>query len=123
MDCQFGQSRSADTPICKLDSWPSSKVHNRSPKNQCERERIRFLSLTFKYYRRKTITGHNSGTDSGTPARWANARCGDLRRNGMYERFTDRARKVMQLANQEAQRFNHEYIGTEHVLLGLVKEG
>src|SRR5260221_605455 len=41
----------------------------------------------------------------------------------MYERFTDRARKVMQLANQEAQRFNHEYIGTEHVRLGLVKEG
>src|SRR5438094_9445195 len=41
----------------------------------------------------------------------------------MYERFTDRARKVMQLANQEAQRFNHEYIGTEHLLLGLVKEG
>ncbi|MEP0345646.1 ATP-dependent Clp protease ATP-binding subunit, partial [Rhodopirellula bahusiensis] len=40
-----------------------------------------------------------------------------------YERFTDRARKVMQLANQEAQRFNHEYIGTEHILLGLVKEG
>ena len=41
----------------------------------------------------------------------------------MYERFTDRARKVMQLANQEAQRFNHEYIGTEHILLGLVQEG
>src|SRR5712672_2394567 len=41
----------------------------------------------------------------------------------MYERFTDRARKVMQLANQEAQRFNHEYVGTEHVLLGLIKEG
>lgn len=41
----------------------------------------------------------------------------------MYERFNDRARKVMQLANQEAQRFNHEYIGTEHILLGLVKEG
>jgi ATP-dependent Clp protease ATP-binding subunit ClpA len=41
----------------------------------------------------------------------------------MYEKFTDRARKVMQLANQEAQRFNHEVIGTEHVLLGLAKEG
>src|SRR5260370_19479569 len=41
----------------------------------------------------------------------------------MYERFTDRARKVMELANMEAQRFNHEYIGTEHVLLGLIKEG
>jgi hypothetical protein len=41
----------------------------------------------------------------------------------MYERFTDRARKVMQLANQEAQRFNHEYIGTEHILLGLTMVG
>jgi ATP-dependent Clp protease ATP-binding subunit ClpC len=41
----------------------------------------------------------------------------------MFSRFTDRARKVMQLANQEAQRSFHEYIGTEHILLGLVKEG
>lgn len=41
----------------------------------------------------------------------------------MYERFTDRARRVLELANRESQRFNHEYIGTEHVLLGLVKEG
>jgi len=41
----------------------------------------------------------------------------------MYEVFTDRARKVMQLANQEAERFHHEYIGTEHILLGLVQEG
>ena len=41
----------------------------------------------------------------------------------MFERFTARARKVMALANQEAQRFNHEYIGTEHILLGLIKEG
>jgi hypothetical protein len=41
----------------------------------------------------------------------------------VYERLTDRARKVMQLANQEAQRFNHQYIGSEHILLGLVKEG
>jgi Clp amino terminal domain, pathogenicity island component len=37
--------------------------------------------------------------------------------------FTERARKVMQFANQEAHRFDHEYIGTEHILLGLVKEG
>ncbi len=41
----------------------------------------------------------------------------------MYERFTDRARKVMQLANQEAQRFNHEAIEPEHILIGLAKEG
>lgn len=41
----------------------------------------------------------------------------------MFDRFTDRARKVMQLANQEAHRFNYRFIGTEHILLGLVKEG
>jgi ATP-dependent Clp protease ATP-binding subunit ClpA len=41
----------------------------------------------------------------------------------MYERFSDRALKIAQLANQQAQSFNHEYIGTEHILLGLVKEG
>ena len=41
----------------------------------------------------------------------------------MFDRFTDRARKVMGFARQEAERFNHDYIGTEHVLLGLIKEG
>ena len=40
----------------------------------------------------------------------------------MFERFTDRARKVMAVAWQEAQRLNHPYIGTEHILLGLAKE-
>jgi ATP-dependent Clp protease ATP-binding subunit ClpC len=41
----------------------------------------------------------------------------------MFDRFTDRARKVMNLAKTEAQRLNHEYIGTEHILLGLIHEG
>lgn len=41
----------------------------------------------------------------------------------MYERFTDRARKAMQLANREAQRFGHEYVSTEHILLGILSEG
>ena len=41
----------------------------------------------------------------------------------MFERFTDRARKSMVLANQEAQKWNHEYIGTEHILIGIIKEG
>jgi ATP-dependent Clp protease ATP-binding subunit ClpC len=41
----------------------------------------------------------------------------------MYERFTDRARIVMQVANQEAQRFNNKCIDTEHMLLGLIEEG
>jgi len=41
----------------------------------------------------------------------------------MFERFTDRARRAMTLANQEAQRLGHDHIGTEHLLLGLAKEG
>jgi 7-cyano-7-deazaguanine reductase len=41
----------------------------------------------------------------------------------MLERFTDRARKVMALANLEAQRLHHEYIATEHIMLGIVEEG
>ena len=43
--------------------------------------------------------------------------------NKMFDRFTDRARKVMALARKEAQRFSHDFIGTEHILLGLVQEG
>ena len=41
----------------------------------------------------------------------------------MYAQVTDRARRVMQLANEEAQRLQHHYIGSEDILLGLVKEG
>ncbi len=41
----------------------------------------------------------------------------------MFDRFTERARKVIILAKEEAKRFNHDYIGTEHILLGLIKEG
>ena len=40
-----------------------------------------------------------------------------------FDKFTERARKVLTLAKEEAQRFNHNYIGTEHILLGLVREG
>jgi len=40
-----------------------------------------------------------------------------------FDKFTDRARKVLTLAQEEATRFNHNYIGTEHLLLGLVREG
>ena len=40
-----------------------------------------------------------------------------------FDKFTERARKVLTLAQDEAQRFNHNYIGTEHLLLGLVREG
>jgi len=44
-------------------------------------------------------------------------------RTERFEKFTERARKVFSLAQEEAQRFNHNYIGTEHLLLGLLREG
>ena len=40
-----------------------------------------------------------------------------------FDKFTERALKVLTLAQDEAERFNHNYIGTEHLLLGLVREG
>jgi len=40
----------------------------------------------------------------------------------MFERFTDRARQVVVLAQEEARKFNHNYIGTEHILIGLIRE-
>jgi ATP-dependent Clp protease ATP-binding subunit ClpC len=49
-----------------------------------------------------------------------NARMHDRDR---FDKFTERARKVLSLAQEEAQRFQHNYIGTEHLLLGLVREG
>lgn len=41
----------------------------------------------------------------------------------MFERFTDRARRVIVLAQEEARELNHNFMGTEHILLGLIKEG
>src|SRR3984893_14450287 len=41
----------------------------------------------------------------------------------MFERFTERARRVVVLAQEEARMLNHNYIGTEHILLGLIREG
>ena len=49
------------------------------------------------------------------------ARAGTL--EGVFERFTDRARKVLTLAQEEARLLNHSFIGTEHLLLGLIHEG
>src|SRR5665213_3023718 len=63
--------------------------------------------------------GRNEGNDEGPADQIPPGR----QEMDMFERFTDRARKVMALANQEAQRFNHENIGTYPILLGLVKEG
>src|ERR1700759_3850065 len=43
-----------------------------------------------------------------------------VRSDEMFERFTDRARRVVVLAQEEARMLNHNYIGTEHILLGLI---
>ena len=43
--------------------------------------------------------------------------------NDRLDKFTERAKKVLVYAQDEATRFNHNYIGTEHLLLGLVREG
>src|SRR5215472_15205235 len=45
-----------------------------------------------------------------------------MTQQGRFDKFTERARKVLSLAQEEAQRFQHNYIGTEHLLLGLIRE-
>ena len=45
------------------------------------------------------------------------------RGNERFDKFTERARKVLSLSHEEAVHFNHNYIGTEHLLLGLIREG
>lgn len=51
-------------------------------------------------------------------------RCpGEVETGRMFERFTDRARRVVVLAQEEARRLQHNYIGTEHILLGLIRLG
>ena len=42
---------------------------------------------------------------------------------GMFDKFTERAQKVLLFAQEEALRLKHNYIGTEHILLGLIREG
>jgi len=59
------------------------------------------------------------------PVLWAGGQVllSSARRRTMSQRFTDRARRVVALAQEEARRLNHNYIGTEHILLGLIREG
>jgi ATP-dependent Clp protease ATP-binding subunit ClpA len=87
------------------------------------------LQLDLDHIRREVLAQLESDCHLPPSADRSTGSCPDtplhphLARAAMFERFTDRARKVMQLANQEALRFQHEYIGTEHILLGLVQEG
>jgi ATP-dependent Clp protease ATP-binding subunit ClpA len=61
-----------------------------------------------------------SGTVAGAAVGYASSRHAGM---GPFDRFDDRAKRVLALAQDEAIRFNHNYIGTEHLLLGLVREG
>jgi ATP-dependent Clp protease ATP-binding subunit ClpA len=64
-------------------------------------------------------------TGSVRPVLWAGGQVllSSARRRTMFERFTDRARRVVVLAQDEARMLKHNYIGTEHILLGLIHEG
>jgi hypothetical protein len=64
-------------------------------------------------------------TGSVRPVLWAGGQflLSGAERRKMFERFTDRARQVVVLAQEEARMLNHNYIGTEHILLGLIHEG
>jgi hypothetical protein len=71
--------------------------------------------------------GHRWRARAGSvrPVIWAGGQAllNGARRRTMFERFTDRARRVVVLAQEEARMLNHNYIGTEHILLGLIHEG
>jgi ClpA/ClpB-like protein/UvrB/UvrC motif-containing protein len=64
-------------------------------------------------------------TGSVRPVLWTGGQAllSSVRRQTMFQRFTDRARRVVVLAQEEARRLDHNYIGTEHILLGLIREG
>jgi hypothetical protein len=64
-------------------------------------------------------------TGSVRPVLWTGGQVllSSARRQTMFQRFTDRARQVVVLAQEEARRLDHNYVGTEHILLGLISEG
>src|SRR5204862_2634010 len=64
-----------------------------------------------------------SSTSNGSGGRASTSGTRPTRGGRVFERFTDRARRVVVLAQEEARLLNHNYIGTEHILLGLIHEG
>src|SRR6195952_1870786 len=67
--------------------------------------------------------GHGASMRAGRRQHELAGRSPRSKERNMFERFTDRARRVVVLAQEEARMLNHNYIGTEHILLGLIHEG
>src|SRR3546814_366337 len=73
-----------------------------------------------------TVTGGARSPCVSSCGPWVDSSHGSPEQGGrltLFERFTDRARRVVVLAQEEARLLNHNYIGTEHILLGLIHEG
>ena len=70
------------------------------------------------------IADGTGGCHSGQEPRYSGITTRAVQGGGhLFERFTDRARRVLVLAQEEARLLNHNFIGTEHILLGLIHEG
>jgi ATP-dependent Clp protease ATP-binding subunit ClpC len=93
-------------------------VAERSPERNDERFRA-----VLRIYGTRVRRAQNGSTGCGCRTLRNKTNPGNGDPMDRFDKFTDRARKVLTLAQDEAQRFNHNYIGTEHLLLGLVREG
>jgi len=76
-----------------------------------------------RYARHAELLGGREGYASSEGPVDKLRRTGAARESRLFERFTDRARRVLVLAQEEARLLNHSFIGTEHILLGLIHEG
>ena len=76
-----------------------------------------------------TGTGEEPGTTTSPPLEWVRKTLqgkhttpSDVVKSDRFDKFTDQTRRVLHLSQEEAQRFHHNYVGTEHLLLGLIRE-
>ncbi len=108
MKCQSCGKREAVVHLTEIRNGKKTEMHLCA---RCSEEK----GITHKQH--FDISGLLQTLSSADAPPKETGRCG-----GLFEKFTARARKVMGLARQEAERLNHDYIGTEHMLLGLVRE-
>jgi Ca-activated chloride channel family protein len=121
-DAQIEQlNQEKEAAVAAQDFEKAARLRDQADKLKRMRERVvREARLGSAPVPPMSVTGPTEPPPVRPPEQ---PRPGRVRVSVGYGCFTERARKVMQLANQEAQRFNHEYIGTEHLLLALLNEG